>query len=150
MQLQTHIQKTNATLADQAADILAHLHAAADRANGMGRTILQLSGEDLQTWLNERPITDTMELFGSHEALGHAINGAMQIAATVIDGTVRLVDVRPFGEKLASVGQEVAVNELGQFVVSRIYVAPPEPSTEPEWTPPDMPPLPEPPPLPEG
>lgn len=134
MPLLTQNQRLNATLADDARNIAAHLAAASNRANGMVSTMLSLDDVALTDWLNSQPPEETLALFGAHGQLGEALNGALQIASAVLaasglDAPSGLVDVRSVPEKLADQGRVFGF-ENGVFSVTT--PPPPEPDPEPE------------------
>lgn len=110
MPLLTQNQRLNATLADDARNIAAHLAAAINRANGMVTTMLSLSDADLTAWLNSQQPADTLALFGAHGQLGTALNGAITVAGAVLVSSGlpapdAVVDVRSVADKLASQGR---------------------------------------------
>lgn len=134
MPLLTQNQRLNASLADDAVNIAAHLAAASTRANGMVTTMLSLDDAALTDWLNSQPPEETLALFGAHGQLGEALNGALAIAGAVlaasgIDAPSASVDVRSVPEKLAERGRIFAF-ENGVFSV--VTPPPPEPEPEPE------------------
>lgn len=134
MPLLTQNARLNATLADDAVNIAAHLSAAAARANGMVTTMLSLDDAALTDWLNSQPPQETLALFGAHGQLGEALNGALQIAGAVLAASgiaapSGLVDVRSVPEKLADQGRVFAFED-GVFSVTT--PPPPEPEPEPE------------------
>lgn len=110
MPLLTQNQRLNATLAEDARNIAAHLQAAAHKANGMVTTMLALDDAALTDWLNSQPPQDTLELFGAHGLLGEAVNGALTVAHAVLESSGLTVpevsvDVRSVAEKLAARGR---------------------------------------------
>jgi hypothetical protein len=132
MPLLTQNQRLNASLADDARNIAAHLSAASSRANGMVSTMLSLDDEALSDWLNSQPPEETLALFGAHGQLGEALNGALAIAGAVlaasgIDAPSGTVDVRSVPEKVADQGRIFGF-ENGVFSVT----TPPPPVIEPE------------------
>jgi hypothetical protein len=137
MPLLTQNQRLNATLADDARNIAAHLAAASARANGMVATMLSLDDAALTDWLNSQPPEETLALFVAHGQLGEALNGALAIAGAVlaasgIDASSGLVDVRSVPEKVADQGRIFAF-ENGVFsVTTPPPVIEPEPEPEPE------------------
>lgn len=139
MPLLTQNQRLNATLADDAKNIAAHLSAASSRANGMVTTMLALDDEALTGWLNSQPPQDTLDLFSAHGQLGEALNGAIAVAGAVLQSSglsapSALVDIRSVAEKLASQGRVLGFDD-GVFAVSTPEPEPelaPEPEPEPE------------------
>jgi len=132
MPLLTQNQRLNATLADDARNIAAHLAAASSRANGMVTTMLSLDDAALTDWLNSQPPQETLALFGAHGQLGDALNAALAVAHAVLESsglpaTDASVDVRSVPEKLADRGRIFAFED-GVFSV----VTPPAPEPEPE------------------
>ena len=129
MPLLTQNQRLNATLADDAKNIAAHLSAASSRANGMVATMLALDDEALTNWLNSSPPQDTLDLFTAHAQLGSALNGAIAVAGAVLESSglsapSALVDIRSVAEKLASQGRVLDLTD-GVFSVTT-------PAPEPE------------------
>jgi hypothetical protein len=122
MPLLTPNQRLNATLADDARNIAAHLAAASSRANGMVSTMLSLSDADLTDWLNSQPAEEnlspaaaTQALFAAHGKLGEAINGALTVAGAVLVSSGlpapdAVVDVRSVADKLAAQGRVLGFN----------------------------------------
>lgn len=143
------LTKINADLAEDIKSTGSLITAGAQRMNTMARRLLSLSNEDLTEWLNSQPIQDTFKLFDDHLIVGTKINESVeaigsQLAASGIPFTQFLVDVRPFGEKLAEQGRLVKF-ENGVFTVENVPVPEPEPEPQPEPQPePEPEPEPEP------
>jgi hypothetical protein len=137
MPLLTQNQRLNATLADDARNIAAHLAAASSRANGMVVTMLSLDDAALTDWLNSQPPAETLALFGAHGQLGEALNGALQIAGAVLAASglpapTGSVDVRSVPEKLADQGRVFGFDaEIGLFSITTPPPPDPAPAEEP-------------------
>jgi hypothetical protein len=135
MPLLTQNQRLNATLADDARNIAAHLAAASSRANGMVATMLSLDDAALTDWLNSQPPQETLALFGAHGQLGEALNGALAIAGAVLAASglpapQTAVDVRSVPEKLSDQGRIFAFEDGVFSVVTPPPVIEPEPAPE--------------------
>jgi hypothetical protein len=125
-----------AALADDARACASHLANASILTNRMVSAMLALDDDQLTAWLNSQPPQDTTALFTAHGLLGEAINGAAQVAQSVLSESgvavsIPPVDVRSVAEKLADHGRVFAFED-GVFSVTTISVPEPEPQPEPE------------------
>lgn len=131
MPLLTQNQRLNATLAEDARNIAAHLQAAAHKANGMVKTMLDLDDTDLTSWLNSQQPAETLALFGAHGQLGEALNAAATVAHAVLESSGlsapdTAVDIRSVADKLAAQGRVLDFTN-GVFTVTTPPPAEPDP-----------------------
>ena len=128
MPLLTPLQTINASLADDARTIAAHISAASSLANRMVQRMLALDDEQLSAWLNAQG--DPTPLFTAHGQLGEALNAASNVAAAVLSesglpANLTAVDVRSVPEKLSDQRREILTTVDGFEVVTH-----PEPPAE--------------------
>ena len=133
MSLLTPTESVTARIAADAGALAAHLRNAIVLANRITGHALDLPTEQLNEWLNARPLEQRMAEFSSHGDMGDALNDAAmvsEIATGVPDGSLGRVDTRSVGEKLAVQNRELEIID-GAFVVTDLPAPQPEPEPEP-------------------
>lgn len=116
MPLLTPLQQINASLAEDARIVAAHISAAAHSANQMVQRMLALDDEQLAAWLNSQG--DPTPLFTAHGQLGEALNTASSVADDVLTesglpSNITTVDVRSVADKLADQYRAIELTESG-------------------------------------
>lgn len=119
MPLLTPTESVTARIASDAAVLAAHLRAAIHAANAITKQALDLPTDELNEWLNARPLEQRLAEFSSHGATGAALNTAAvesEIATGSAPGSLGRVDVRPVPEKLAEQGRMLSITADGFLV----------------------------------
>jgi hypothetical protein len=128
MSLLTPTELVTARIAADAAALAAHLRNAIHLANRITGHALELPTEQLNEWLNARPLEQRMAEFEAHGITGDALNlaaAASEDATGANDGSLGRVDTRSVAEKLTAQGRKLEVIG-GKFEVT----ADPEPTPE--------------------
>ena len=134
MSLLTPTESVTARIAADAGALAAHLRNAIVLANRIVSHVLDLPTDQLNEWLNARPLEQRFAEFSSHGITGDALNEAAtssEFATGVADGSLGRVDVRSVADKLLDQGRTLEVID-GAFVVADIPVPEPEPEPVPE------------------
>lgn len=141
MSLLTTNSRTSAKLAELVSNVGNHVVCAAQFTNQMVSTLLDLSDDDLSSWLNAN-IADLDQIFTDHYIVGTKINEGLiainsQLIAAGIPLTPVFVDVSSVADKLAVQGRQMTFTETGIVIAP---IPPPEPDPLDEL-PPDGEPL---------
>lgn len=117
-------QLTSAELLEATRSSLGLLATSAAQANRMVSILLNLDNSGLESWLNSQPMDDVFALFEAHKTSGESLNASLVVVANLVKDSglpaqYTEVDVRPFQEKLAAQGRQVAIVD-GRFVVSAL------------------------------
>ena len=134
MPLLTPTESVTARIAADAGALAAHLRNAIVLANRITGHALDLPTDQLNEWLNARPLEQRFAEFSSHGETGDALNEAAassEIATGVEIDSLGRVDTRSVGEKLAVQNRELEIID-GAFVVTDLPAPEPEPEPEPE------------------
>ena len=130
MSLLTPTETVTARIAADAGALASHLRNAIVLANRIVDHALDLPTDQLNEWLNARPLEQRLAEFTSHEETGGSLNFAASLSEEVA-GLAYLslgrVDIRSVADKLAAQGRTIEVVD-GAFVVTDI----PQPEPEPE------------------
>ena len=128
--LLTPTETVTARIAADAGALASHLRNAIVLANRIVDHALDLPTDQLNEWLNARPLEQRLAEFTSHEETGGSLNFAASLSEEVA-GLAYLslgrVDIRSVADKLAAQGRTIEVVD-GAFVVTDI----PQPEPEPE------------------
>ena len=119
MSLLTQTETVTARIAADAQQLAAHLRNAIVLANRITGHALDLPTDQLNEWLNARPLDQRLAEFASHGDLGDAINDAAdlaEMATGAADGSIGRVDIRSVADKLVARGLTVEIVN-GAFVV---------------------------------
>jgi hypothetical protein len=136
MSLLTPTESVTARIASDAGALAAHLRNAIVLANRITGHALDLPTEQLNEWLNARPLEQRLAEFASHGTTGDALNEAAassEFATGAADGSLGRVDIRSVADKLLDQGRTLEVID-GAFVVADIPEPEPQPEPEPEPT----------------
>jgi hypothetical protein len=128
MSLLTPTESVTARIAADAGALAAHLRNAIVLANRITGYALDLPTDQLNEWLNARPLEQRFEEFTAHGFTGDALNEAAvnsESATGSPTGSLGRVDVRSVQDKLAAQGRTLEVIG-GRFEVT----ADPEPTPE--------------------
>ena len=134
MSLLTPTESVTARIAADAGALAAHLQNAIVIANRIVSHALGLPTDQLNEWLNARPLEQRLAEFASHGATGEALNAAAESseqATGKATGALGRVDVRSVQDKLAEQGRILQIID-GAFVVTDLPTPEPEPEPEPE------------------
>lgn len=132
MSLLTPTETVTARIAADAGALAAHLQNAVVLANRIASSTLSLPTDQLNEWLNARPLQQRLDEFASHADLGEAFNDAAALAEMATgrpEGSLGRVDVRPVAAKLEAQNRSLEIID-GAFVVFEI-ASEPEPQPEP-------------------
>ena len=127
MSLLTPTESVTARIAACAQQLASHLQSAIVLANRITSHALDLPTDQLNEWLNARPLEQRFAEFSSHGETGEALNEAAassEFATGAPDGSLGRVDTRSVGEKLLDQGRTLEVVD-GAFVVAEIPEAEP-------------------------
>jgi hypothetical protein len=133
MSLLTPTESVTARIAADAGALASHLRNAITLANRITGHALDLPTDQLNEWLNARPLEQRIEEFTAHGFAGDALNEAAvnsESATGVPNGSLGRVDVRSVAEKLAAQGRKLDIID-GAFVVADIPQPEPDPEPEP-------------------
>jgi hypothetical protein len=133
MSLLTPTESVTARIAADAGALAAHLRNAIVLANRITGHALDLPTDQLNEWLNARPLEQRFEEFTAHGFTGDALNEAAvnsESATGAPNGSLGRVDTRSVGEKLLDQGRVLEIVD-GAFVVTDIPQPEPEPEPEP-------------------
>jgi hypothetical protein len=122
MSLLTPTESVTARIAADAAGLAAHLRNAIVLANRITGHALDLPTDQLNEWLNARPLEQRYEEFTAHGFTGDALNEAAvnsESATGAPNGSLGRVDTRSVGEKLIDQGRTLDIVD-GAFVVTDI------------------------------
>jgi hypothetical protein len=122
MSLLTPTESVTARIAADAGALAAHLRNAIVLANRITGHALDLPTDQLNEWLNARPLEQRFAEFSSHGTTGEALNEAAassEIATGAPDGSLGRVDTRSVADKLLDQGRTLEVID-GAFVVAEI------------------------------
>ena len=128
MSLLTPTESVQARIAADAEQLAAHLQNAVAIANRITGHALSLPTDQLNDWLNARPLEQRYEEFASHGDLGEALNDAASISEMATgkrEGALGRVDIRSVADKLAARGLTVEIVD-GAFVVTDLPAPEPE------------------------
>jgi len=131
MSLLTPTESVTARIAADAGALASHLRNAIHLANRIVGHVIDLPTDQLNEWLNARPLEQRFAEFASHGVTGDAINlaaASSESATGAPDGSIGRVDVRSVADKLAAQGRTLEVIG-GAFVVADL--PPPEPDPKP-------------------
>ena len=129
MSLLTPTESVTARIAADAGSLAAHLRNAIHLANRITGHALDLPTDQLNEWLNARPIEQRFAEFSSHGVTGDALNEAAtasESATGAIIASLGRVDTRSVLDKLLDQGRTLEVVD-GALVVADI----PAPESEP-------------------
>jgi hypothetical protein len=132
MSLLTPTESVTARIAASAQQLASHLQSAIHLANRITSHALDLPTDQINEWLNARPMEQRFAEFTSHGETGDALNEAAassEFATGAADGSLGRVDTRSVADKLLDQGRTLEVID-GAFVVADIPQ--PEPEPEPE------------------
>jgi hypothetical protein len=121
MSLLTPTESVTARIAADAEQLASYLASAIVLANRITGHALSLPTEQLNEWLNARPLDPRLAEFACHGDLGDALNDAATVAEVATgrpEGTLGRVDIRSVAEKLAEQGRSLVVED-GSFLVSQ-------------------------------
>jgi hypothetical protein len=127
MSLLTPTESVTARIAASAQQLASHLQSAIVLANRITGHALDLPTDQLNEWLNARPLEQRMAEFASHGTTGDALNeaaAASEFATGAPNESLGRVDTRSVGEKLAVQNRELEIID-GAFVVAEIPEAEP-------------------------
>jgi hypothetical protein len=133
MSLLTPTESVTARIAADAGALAAHLRNAIVLANRIVGHALDLPTDQLNEWLNARPLEQRFAEFTSHGVTGEALNEAAassESATGVPNGSLGRVDTRSVADKLLEQGRTLEVID-GAFVVTDAPQPEPEPEPEP-------------------
>jgi hypothetical protein len=129
MSLLTPTESVTARIAADAGALAAHLRNAIVLANRITGHALELPTDQLNEWLNARPLDQRFAEFSSHGETGEALNEAAassEFATGAADGSLGRVDTRSVLDKLLDQGRVLDIVD-GAFVVADIPTPDPEP-----------------------
>jgi hypothetical protein len=112
MSLLTPTESVTAAIAADAGALACHLRNAITLANRITGHALDLPTDQLNEWLNARPIEQRLAEFTSHGITGDALNVAAassELATGAADGSLGRVDTRSVGDKLIEQGRNLEV-----------------------------------------
>jgi hypothetical protein len=127
MPLLTPTESVTARIAADAGALAAHLRNAIVLANRITGHALDLPTDQLNEWINARPLEQRFAEFSSHGITGDALNEAAassEFATGAPDGSLGRVDTRSVLDKLLDQGRTLEVID-GAFVVAEIPEADP-------------------------
>ena len=127
MPLLTPTESVTARIAADAGALAAHLRNAIVLANRITGHALDLPTDQLNEWINARPLEQRFAEFSSHGITGDALNEAAassEFATGAPDGSLGRVDTRSVLDKLLDQGRTLEVID-GAFVVAEIPEAEP-------------------------
>ena len=127
MSLLTPTESVTARIAADAGALAAHLRNAIVLANRITGHALDLPTDELNEWLNARPLEQRFEEFTAHGFTGDALNEAAcntEVATGALAGSIGRVITCSVAEKLALQGRTLEVID-GAFVVADIPGAEP-------------------------
>jgi hypothetical protein len=133
MSLLTPTESVTARIAADAGALASHLRNAITLANRITGHALDLPTDQLNEWLNARPLEQRMAEFTSHGVTGDALNTAAassEDATDAADGSIGRVDTRSVLDKLLDQGRVLEIID-GAFVVADIPQPEPDPEPEP-------------------
>ena len=122
MSLLTPTESVTARIDADAGALASHLRNAIVLANRIVDHALDLPTDQLNEWLNARPLEQRLTEFTSHEETGGSLNEAATTCELVVggpDGSIGRVDVRSVADKLAAQGRILDIVD-GAFVVTDI------------------------------
>lgn len=134
MSLLTPAESVTARIAADAGALASHLRNAIVLANRIVDHALDLPTDQLNEWLNARPLDQRMAEFEAHGITGDAINEAAissESATGASQASLGRVDTRSVADKLAAQGRTIEIVD-GAFVVTDIPQPEPEPEPQPE------------------
>jgi hypothetical protein len=127
MSLLTPTESVTARIAADAGALAAHLRNAIVLANRIVGHALDLPTDQLNEWLNARPLEQRFAEFTSHGETGDALNEAAatsEFATGAPNGSLGRVDTRSVADKLLDQSRTLEVID-GAFVVAEIPEAEP-------------------------
>lgn len=133
MSLLTPTETVTARIAADAGALAAHLRNAIVLANRITGHALDLPTDQLNEWLNARPLDQRLAEFAAHGVTGSSLNLVAEASETTTGkpaGSLGRVDVRSVGEKLFAQGRTLEVI-AGAFVVADLPAPPPAPEPQP-------------------
>lgn len=136
MPLLTTTEEASLAIAASAQHIAGFVSAACHHANQMTRQTLALGNEDLEGWLNAKPLEQRMAEFAGHGLLGEALNAAAAVVESnlgMASGSIARVDVRSVADKLADQFRAMQPDpETGRLMIIDLPRPEPEPEPQPE------------------
>ena len=130
MSLLTPTETVTARIAADAGALASHLRNAIVLANRIVDHALDLPTDQLNEWLNARPLEQRLAEFTTHEETGGSLNFAASSSEEVAGlaySSLGRVDIRSVADKLAAQGRALEIVD-GAFVVADL----PQPEPEPE------------------
>jgi hypothetical protein len=127
MSLLTPTESVTARIAASAQQLASHLQSAIVLANRITGHALDLPTDQLNEWLNARPLEQRFAEFTSHGETGEALNEAAassEFATGAPDGSLGRVDTRSVLDKLLDQGRTLDIID-GAFVAADIPEAEP-------------------------
>jgi hypothetical protein len=134
MSLLTPTESVTARIAASAQQLASHLQSAIVLANRITGHALDLPTEQLNEWINARPLEQRMAEFASHGFTGDALNEAAASSESATGApaeSLGRVDTRSVAEKLLDQGRTLEMID-GAFVVTDLPAPHPEAEPEPE------------------
>ena len=129
MSLLTPTETVTARIAADAGALASHLRNAIVLANRIVDHALDLPTDQLNEWLNARPLEQRLAEFTTHEETGGSLNFAAsssEEAAGLAYSSLGRVDIRSVADKLAAQGRTIEIVD-GAFVVADLPQPDPEP-----------------------
>ena len=129
MSLLTPTETVTARIAADAGALASHLRNAIVLANRIVDHALDLPTDQLNEWLNARPLEQRLAEFTTHEETGGSLNFAAsssEEAAGLAYSSLGRVDIRSVADKLAAQGRTIEIVD-GAFVVADLPQPEPEP-----------------------
>ena len=127
--LLTPTETVTARIAADAGALASHLRNAIVLANRIVDHALDLPTDQLNEWLNARPLEQRLAEFTTHEETGGSLNFAAsssEEAAGLAYSSLGRVDIRSVADKLAAQGRTIEIVD-GAFVVADLPQPEPEP-----------------------
>lgn len=113
MSLLTPTETVTARVAADAQQLSAYLQNAIVLANRIASSTLSLPTDQLNEWLNARPLEQRLAEFAAHGATGEALNAAAASSEQATgrpEGSLGRVDVRSVQDKLADQNRSLAID----------------------------------------
>ena len=130
MPLLTPTESVTARIDADAGALASHLRNAIVLANRIVDHALDLPTDQLNEWLNARPMEQRLFEFSDHGIIGDALNEAATTCELVVGGpgSIGRVDIRSVADKLAAQGRTLEIIDGAFFVAD---LPQPEPESEP-------------------
>ena len=117
--LLTATESVTARIDADAGALASHLRNAIVLANRIVDHALNLPTDQLNEWLNARPLEQRLTEFTDHGIIGDALNEAATTCELVVGGPIGRVDIRSVADKVAAQGRTLEIVN-GAFVVADI------------------------------